>query len=238
MLTGHYQAATSAMLLATLIPTLLFLPFQYLCSGRDRFPSQAVFYYLAYFLIELIDLLLGTGVKYIHLKIARRQKVKATDLFWVVSNRPDRILIGGFLFALLSLIPQIPAFIFADYTPAGLSDTEVLLIYGALSLTGSVLGFLLALPFFYIFWIYADDADCDALPAFRRSRNLLRGAKWRLCLLQLSFLGWMLLGIVTCGIGFLWILPYMTQSQTNFYLEQKHEFDVTVTFSEAAQAYM
>ena len=34
------------------------------------------------------------------------------------------------------------------------------------------------------------------------------------------------------------IMPYMEQSFTNFYLEQKQEFDVKVEFSQAAQEFM
>ena len=31
------------------------------------------------------------------------------------------------------------------------------------------------------------------------------------------FFGWMLLCILTCGIGFLWLMPYMTTSYARFY---------------------
>ena len=34
---------------------------------------------------------------------------------------------------------------------------------------------------------------------------------------ELSFLGWMLLGILTFGILYLWLIPYMQVATANFY---------------------
>lgn len=238
MLLGRYQVPMLAMLLGALIPSLFLLPFSYLCSERNTIATQAVLYYLAYFIITLIELLLNCGVKRIHLLIARGQAVRVSDMFWVLKNRPDRILIGGFLFTLISWIPMIPSFIFEMMPPEGLSDVSILALTELLSLAGLLVGFLITLPFYFIFWIYVDDPDADACDAFRRSISLMRGAKWRLCLMELSFVGWTILGAMSFGIGLLWILPYTDQAFTNFYLELKQEFDVKVEFSEAAQEYM
>lgn len=49
------------------------------------------------------------------------------------------------------------------------------------------------------------------------SRNLMRGHKWQLFVLRLSFWGWLFLSIFTLGIGYLWVVPYMETTQANFY---------------------
>lgn len=237
-LLGRYQVPMFAMILAALIPSLFLLPFNYLCSERNNIVLQAVIYYLAYFIIALIELLLGGGVKRIHLMIARGQTVKISDMFWVLKNRPDRFFIGGFVFTLISWIPQIPSFLFDLMPPSHLSNTGIWVISELLWLAGLVLGFLLTLPIYFIFWLYADDEEIDSTEAFRTSMALMRGAKWRFCRMMLSFIGWLLLGVLSFGIGFLWILPYFNQSCTNFYLETTHGFDVKVEFSEDAREYM
>lgn len=56
-----------------------------------------------------------------------------------------------------------------------------------------------------------------ATEAISASRKLMAGHKWELFGLYLSFLGWMLLGAITVGIGFLWITPYIRQTMANFY---------------------
>lgn len=237
MLLGRYQVPMLAMLLASLIPSLFLLPFNYLCSDRNTIAIQAVLYYLAYFIITLIERLLNSGVKRVHLMIARGQQTQVSDMFWVLKNRPDRILIGGFLITLITWIPLIPSFVFDLMAPDMLSTAVYLIISELISVAGLFVGFLLTLPLYFVFWIYAEDPDIDTREAFRLSLSLTRGAKRRLFLMELSFIGWQLLGALTFGIGLLWIMPYMEQAFTNFYLDQKQEFDVKVEFSEAAQEY-
>lgn len=53
--------------------------------------------------------------------------------------------------------------------------------------------------------------------AITKSRHLMNGHKIDLFVLQLSFIGWWLLGLITCGIGFIWIAPYYRQTMANFY---------------------
>ena len=36
-------------------------------------------------------------------------------------------------------------------------------------------------------------------------------------MMQLSFLGWWILGSITLGIGFIWIYPYYKLTMANFY---------------------
>ena len=46
---------------------------------------------------------------------------------------------------------------------------------------------------------------------------MMAGNKGKLFCLGCRFIGWFLLGIVTLGIGFLWILPYYYASLSKFY---------------------
>lgn len=51
------------------------------------------------------------------------------------------------------------------------------------------------------------------------SRRLMNGNKWRLFCLQLSFLGWIIVGALCLGIGTLWVIPYMEAATANFYCD-------------------
>ena len=53
--------------------------------------------------------------------------------------------------------------------------------------------------------------------AITASRNLMRGHKWQLFVLRLSFFGWLFLSAFTLGIGYLWVVPYMEATEANFY---------------------
>lgn len=43
------------------------------------------------------------------------------------------------------------------------------------------------------------------------------GHKMEFFVLQLSFIGWDLLGMLTLGIGYLWISPYKQMTFVNYY---------------------
>lgn len=63
----------------------------------------------------------------------------------------------------------------------------------------------------------AGQTDIGATEAITESRHLMDGHKMDLFVLDLSFIGWGLLGIITFGIGFIWIVPYYRQTKANFY---------------------
>jgi uncharacterized membrane protein len=84
-------------------------------------------------------------------------------------------------------------------------------------------GIIAGLGYSMIFYIFADNPDISISDALKQSKKMMYGYKWKLFLLQLSFIGWALLCILTFGIGFLWLGPYMQAATTQFYLELKKE---------------
>ena len=70
-------------------------------------------------------------------------------------------------------------------------------------------------------FVLKDHPEYSAREALRASRLMMRGHKGKLFLLSLSFLGWILLGLITFGIGFLWIAPYMSTASAHFYEDIK-----------------
>lgn len=53
--------------------------------------------------------------------------------------------------------------------------------------------------------------------AITESKILMDGHKGELFVLDLSFIGWMLLSALTCGIGSFWLNPYMNVTHAVFY---------------------
>jgi uncharacterized membrane protein len=70
-------------------------------------------------------------------------------------------------------------------------------------------------------YIIAENPDIDAIAAITLSREMMNGHKFRLFKLYLSFIGWVLLSILTLGIGLILLLPYVKLSVANFYRELK-----------------
>lgn len=66
-------------------------------------------------------------------------------------------------------------------------------------------------------YLLADNPDIGASEALRQSKTLMQGHKGELFVLDLSFIGWSLLAALTCGIGTLWLTPYMEMTFANYY---------------------
>ncbi len=73
-------------------------------------------------------------------------------------------------------------------------------------------------------YIIKDNPELSATETITKSREMMNGHKWRAFLLDLSFLGWILLGCITLGIAFLlWTGPYMHNTDAALYLELKNQ---------------
>ena len=53
--------------------------------------------------------------------------------------------------------------------------------------------------------------------AIEESMRLMKGNKWKLFVLILSFIGWDILAILTMGIGIIWLTPYIYTTMAKFY---------------------
>ena len=84
-------------------------------------------------------------------------------------------------------------------------------------------GIIAALSYAMTFYIIADDDSIGAMDAIDKSKEMMEGFKWKLFCLNLRFLGWGLLCLLTLGIGFLWLAPYIQVSLANFYLDVKEQ---------------
>ena len=78
-------------------------------------------------------------------------------------------------------------------------------------------GIIAAFSYSLTYFIIADNPDIDAFAALKKSKAMMLGHKWKLFYLTCRFIWWFLLGIITLGIGFLWIGPYMLASFSLFY---------------------
>lgn len=72
-------------------------------------------------------------------------------------------------------------------------------------------------------FVLLDQPELKFDAAIERSMTLMKGYKWKFFCLQLSFIGWAFLSILTLGIGFLFLIPYMQTAAAFFYEDLKAE---------------
>ena len=74
-------------------------------------------------------------------------------------------------------------------------------------------------------YIIMDEPELTARQAITRSCEIMEGRRWKLFCLYLSFIGWGILSLLTFGIGFLWLAPYMNASIAAFYEDARAEYE-------------
>ena len=98
----------------------------------------------------------------------------------------------------------------------------LILVYVLLwSLLLIVPGIIAAFSYAMTYYIIADHPSIDAADALKKSKEMMDGNKGKYFGLMLRFLGWSLLAILSLGIGFLWLIPYMQVATAKFYDDLK-----------------
>ena len=102
----------------------------------------------------------------------------------------------------------------------------VTLLVGIAVCIGTILfiipGIIVSFMYSQVYYIMAENPDISVLDCLRESARIMKGHKMELFILELSFLGWIILTAFTCGIAGLYVLPYYSATLANFYLEIKY----------------
>ena len=79
-------------------------------------------------------------------------------------------------------------------------------------------GVIKAYEYSMIPYLLAENPNLSADEAFSLSKQMTTRQKMDLFVLDLSFLGWIILGLICCGIGILFVLPYPEATRAEVYL--------------------
>lgn len=215
-LLNRYTIVIMAMLVSFFLPAVLMIPFSVEITGELN--AAVMIYLIAAVIIQILRQLLYVSVLRMHLLLALKQPVVFGDLLWSFKNRPDRFILATVLLYAVLFLPMLFAgaavyFFIPDAMPARIVFlVAVIVVFIAAQL-------YLRYVFALVYPLYLEHPEMTVLDGFQASRRLMHGNKKRMFFLQLSFIGWELLGFCSAGVGFLWISPYMTQTKVNFYLD-------------------
>ena len=77
------------------------------------------------------------------------------------------------------------------------------------------------------FYLLVDFPELSASEALKSSWEKMNGHRMRLFLLEISFIPYILLSLLSLGIGMLWVYPYIQESFAQFYLDLMNPKTVT-----------
>jgi uncharacterized membrane protein len=84
-------------------------------------------------------------------------------------------------------------------------------------------GIIAAYGYAMTFFVLADNPTIGATEAMEESKRMMQGNRMKLFLLTCRFIGWFILGMLTLGIGLIWVVPYMVLSLSFFYEDVRGE---------------
>jgi uncharacterized membrane protein len=182
-------------------------------------PQRTGLYVLLEIMLSLYSCVMNFGYYSYGLRLARWEQPSYHNLLdgfalvWRVILQSILIALFTSLWGLLALAPAY-----------------VLLVIGALTLqlwliplgicllvVGIVVEIAVSYRYRLAAYFMLDNPGMGALQSITRSKQAMRGWKWDLFVMNLSFLGWLILAPFTLGILSLWLTPYMAASEANFY---------------------
>ena len=90
-------------------------------------------------------------------------------------------------------------------------------------------GIIKSISYSQTYYVLKDNPELKFNEAIERSMEMMEGHKMQYFLLMLSFIGWIILIILTCGILSLWVTPYMNATFANYYEYVKEEYEKRIT---------
>ena len=76
-----------------------------------------------------------------------------------------------------------------------------------------------------ITYILAEQPDISSEDAFAISREMTDGQKWEMFVLDLSFIGWWILTVLTCGLSeIFWTAPYRQAVRAELYVVVRNQW--------------
>ncbi len=94
-------------------------------------------------------------------------------------------------------------------------------LFGAVTL--AIGGVILNYAYAMVPYLLRDYPELGVREALRTSRQMMKGHKWNLFVLELSFIGWFFVCILTLGMAMLWLIPYVETAHAAFYEDLKNE---------------
>lgn len=182
----------------------------------------------------VINVPLSFGILYAFLKLYKDENVGAFDFFKLGFNNFGKSWSITFNIFLKMIVPAIVIIISYILIAVGISlySTSLFVTYSTSAVNGyvfiAIIGFILLVVssiwattkyYFYqlAFLISIENEDMSAEEAVTESQKAMTGKRAGLFWLQLSFIGWAILGAISFGIGFLWIIPYVHCATIAFY---------------------
>lgn len=223
---NKYALPMRAYLWTILITMLVEFPFS-MMQTEEALSTQNIIIYVAQLLISIAAIVLTCGEYRIHLQIAKGQKTDIRQFFYPLTHQPDRYILGKLLYLAISLIGLVPMLLARFLASAEKTPMGILSIL--LAIIGGILLLIITLNYNLVYFFLLDDENLTLTEAFTKCKKTMKGHKRRYLYMLLSFIGMLILVVLSLGIAMLWVLPYINQTLSLLYLDVTGQLDSVET---------
>lgn len=187
----------------------------------------------------LIIFMLGLGIQNLYLGFTRESKFDLKNIICSPKQYLNylgyKLVVGIVTFLLCIILLSVIFFMFglgiislfsavyngsSDILQMGLNT--ILIFVFIICVVSIVIGILIQLYLGCVPYLILDDNGVFA--SIGKSIRIIKGHKFRLFKLILSFIGWHILSLLTLGFGYIFLLSYLNESITIFYLDLIGEY--------------
>ena len=154
-------------------------------------------------LAGLIAFVLNFGLSLFYINFLDKRNIDYMDIFCTFKLNDFNLF---FTHLLTAIIKQIFVFLWS-----------LLLI---------IPGIIKGISYSQVNYIRVENPDMGIMECIKESERIMQGHKWDYFVLQLSFLGWHILCVLTFGLLYIYVLPYFTMTKTLFYRQINPKYKV------------
>lgn len=189
--------------------------------------------YIIQIVISFLSMFLSIGFSIYTLKVYRGGESRYKDLFLGFGKKGLKAFLAEFLIAFI-ICGVIFIIMFltsvAVFTVIGLTDNDyiisaaILLMLIIVFIPVYILSYGFALSVYIIF----DEDKIGITEAVFKSCKMMKGHKWELFVADLSFIGWIVLWVLSLGFAGIYVAPYYYTVHAGYYDEIKNEYYNTI----------
>lgn len=214
---GNYGAAIGACVIVSMI-TLFVSVFSTIFINTDTI-FGVVLNFVISFVVSVLIGLFNSGRAYFFLMLVCGRPVTINDVFYGFKLFPNKAVLIQLYITMWTYASMLPMTILTYMLKLYPENAILTLFYSLSMILYLVVSVMISIIYSQAFYLLHDFPDYSVSKILSTGKKLMKGSKGRYFYLSASFIPLLLLGSLSCGIAYLWLIPYMNASYTEFFLD-------------------
>lgn len=197
----------------------------------DILSKSKPFFSIIAILSVIIHSAIGYSISKTFLDTVRKKECTLKDFFknifnlTVIRQTLKLSILQGIYILLWTLLFAIPEFFIIGFILDSIAPGASIAIILFFPLSLIITLAIVSIPYSMSYYILVDNPNMTSNEIIKESKRIMKGHGFDYFVLQLSFIGWILLSIITFGLAGIYLAPYRNATLANFYEYIKNKND-------------